>query len=812
MNLLHFRKALHIFLYGRKICVSIFLLLLTGHLRAEIITYPVPTGTEASAYYAVKVTQKTNEKQAFVYITHAQKPEFNRSQTTSFCLFAFDGKVSVTVSRLKGVFQKCRILPSSYGIQVVKNGNSVTFELDRPRKIAIEFDDDLTHPMLLFADAPETNIPSPQSPDVIYFAPGVHDLSNPIEPKSGQTIYLAAGAIVNGLIQGNNVNHVTICGRGILAGRKYGHTGNRHIVFGGEGSTDIRIEDITLVDSPGFYITTSGARTHVKNVKGMGWWFNTDGISTGSDGLIEDCFLKCNDDAIKLYHSGTKVYRTTIWQMENGAPFQLSWNMNSDNKGFLVKDCDVIHVDHTWDNPNEGVFAAIHGGSGHMSDYTFEDIRIENANWRLINLQILPNRFAHASKLGQMSDIIFRNITVTTTHLQPLKRINVIQGYDSQSKISHVIFENLKINGKYIHHATEGHFEYNSKTSESIQFRVTAAEPKTSTRRKTPSAHLLTWKNPIREGLNSYGQKDFFVWAENNQYYLVATEQQNPEWNKRGIILYRSENLKEWYEETYLINRNTVDTNAWYRDEWAAPEVHKIKGKYYLTFHCRNNKLRPYKKLGFGIAVADKLTGPYTIITSQPLFYGNNTTLLENTDGKVYAYWDLDGRLYAAELDVSNGQWKTQPQEILGPATLKNEYRFLDAPFVMRRGNRYYLMATSFYAGYVVRVRYWTSSSPLGPWSAIAPDPLMTFLEAEADEVTKMPYPPGNSFAPPTQVIFQHQLFAGPDGKYYMAYHSSDKYSEPYLCIEPVEFDQEGKIILKAPKKTDQQVLLRRRE
>ena len=70
-------------------------------------------------------------------------------------------------------------------------------------------------------------------------------------------------------------------------------------------------------------VITSGW-TGKRNLKMISWWFSTDGVSLGEHGLVEDCFFKVNDDALKLYHGDTTVRRCVIWQMENGAPFQIS--------------------------------------------------------------------------------------------------------------------------------------------------------------------------------------------------------------------------------------------------------------------------------------------------------------------------------------------------------------------------------------------------------------------------------------------------------------------------------------------------------
>ena len=72
----------------------------------------------------------------------------------------------------------------------------------------------------------------------------------------------------------------------------------------------------------------------------------------------------------------------------------------------------------------------------------------------------------------------------------------------------------------------------------------------------------------------------------------------------------------------------------------------------------------------------------------------------------------------------------------------------------------------------------------------------------------KMPWPDDTPFAPPTQVVFHHQVFKGPGGNWMMAYHSSEKYSEPYLVLEPVTFGEGKRIELPANKRVKQSIQL----
>lgn len=184
---------------------------------AEVITYPGPAGIQPSDRYAVEVVQGGQAKSSFVYITHAQWRS-NRSRTTSWTTFSCAGPVTVKVTRLKGGFSSCRVLPTSYRIQPHINANSITFELDRPRKVSVEFDDDTTHPMLVFANPLEHDVPQQGDCGVMYFGPGVHDVGEVLDIPSDTTVYLAGGAYVKGRLHSRDSRNVRVVGRGVLSG------------------------------------------------------------------------------------------------------------------------------------------------------------------------------------------------------------------------------------------------------------------------------------------------------------------------------------------------------------------------------------------------------------------------------------------------------------------------------------------------------------------------------------------------------------------------------------------------------------------
>ncbi len=441
----------------------------------ELATYPAPRGAPISPHFRVEVVQDGASRASPVYFSKAQW-KTNVHPDTSWTSFSFAVAVTVHVTALNARPTRVRVLPTSAGISPKLRGSTAVFTLDRPRQLSVEFDDRTDHPMLVFADPPEQDADCPRTPETVSFGPGLHDLPDDFRVRTGQTIYIAGGAWVRGRLHGQDASDVRIVGRGVLDGSHLsGYTpesGNverpEHFVRLRGRSDNVTVEGVTLVGSPHENLILLGDHCTVRNVKLISWWFSTDGVMLGTHGLIEDCFFKVNDDAVKLYLSDQVVRRCTFWQMENGAPFQISWNMPGRTQGFRVSDCDIIRSEHRWSNDNCALFCAIHGGSGRMSDYLFEDIRIENARWRLISLLIKPNEFARGVKTpGAISDIIFRRITADAPFHLPSR----IRGWSGGSQVQNITFEDVRVGGQRWTSVSDANLETDPATTRNIRFK-----------------------------------------------------------------------------------------------------------------------------------------------------------------------------------------------------------------------------------------------------------------------------------------------------------------------------------------------------
>ena len=454
------------------------LVLLTGSslCRAEVVTYIPPEAIRKgndfimpSSEYLITVIQDGREYELFVYMMKSMHYT-NVSKTTSWVNFSFNGEVRIRVTPLNGNVDYCAVLPSSRGISPEVTGRYVEFLIDRPGHFAVDFQRgrEIAHPLLIFANPVEEMKPDPDNPDVIYFGPGIHEIGTNFDVGDGKWVYIDGGAYIKGQFSSSGKSGVRISGRGIVSGEDYPARTAGHMIEMSD-MNELLIEGITMIHAPRFNIRVTGVNHVVRNVKMIGWWFSTDGIVTGAGGLVEDCFFKVNDDAIKVYNSNTTVRGCVIWQMENGAPFQLGWGGDTDVSGFRISDCDIIRTEHVWDNENLATFCAIHGGEGTKSDFVFEDIRIENSDWRIFSIVTRPNRWANWNpEKGSISNIVFRNITISGNQ----KISSIIRGHDINHKVGNITFENLKINGNYVTNAADAGIWVDPHTTFNIVFDV----------------------------------------------------------------------------------------------------------------------------------------------------------------------------------------------------------------------------------------------------------------------------------------------------------------------------------------------------
>lgn len=457
---------------------------------AQLVTYPAPAGSPRSDQYSATVRQGSRSSDSFVYKVNARKTDTNREQDTSWTSFSFAGAATVSVRKLAGDATGCLVRPQSAGIRATFADNVCSFTMTRPANVSVEFAPDtsnpVTHPMLVFANPPETGVPPRDDPNVLYLGPGFHDLGRDVPLHSGETVYIAGGAWVRAAFKAVGVHNVVIRGRGVIDGT-FLDTGNQTTNAGQPGlldidchepggapqtpcspaanSSNVVVDGLTLVNGPRFNVRVLGDHVTVHNIKVISWWYKTDCIWVGRDSLVEDNFCKVNDDSLKPMTGPSVIRDNVVWQLEDGSPFQISYNLEYDQANFHIYDDEVIHDEHI-SNARQAIFAALHAGAADMQRYLFDNIHIDDADWRLFNIILEKNKFYDPTLgYGQISDLIFRNIYTDERFTQP----SVVAGIEPDHRVYDANFVNLSMAGTCAVSAADGGFQIDPQTTEQVR-------------------------------------------------------------------------------------------------------------------------------------------------------------------------------------------------------------------------------------------------------------------------------------------------------------------------------------------------------
>jgi hypothetical protein len=437
---------------------------------SAVVIYPAPPDEEMSPDYTVSIDGRAvpvyAAKVAPADTTRRWKAMDDKKNSAdyfekaAFCYFDMAGPVRITVTSARPV-ESAVILPGSFNVKPVVNGNTVTIDLSQPRHLTLEINGDYVNSLHLFANPPEKDAPSPDDPNVIYFGPGIHEITH-MEVGSGKTVYVAGGAVVRGVIgpdekfgissysglrtytptlvlKGSNI---TLRGRGIIDGsRSTTHARNLVVVDG----QDIRLEGVILRDSSTWTIPVRRSdRVHISNVKLIGYRANSDGIDVcnSRDVTIEDCFIRTLDDLIvvKTFKDQGPAQRIVarrcvLWN-EVAHALSIGAELRENVDDVLFEDCDVIR-----DKGREWVLRVYHCDSARISNVRFENIRVEESR-RFMSLWIGQASWSRDAERGTIRDITFRNISLRG------KPVIEFRGFDREHDIAGVLIENVTVDGR----------------------------------------------------------------------------------------------------------------------------------------------------------------------------------------------------------------------------------------------------------------------------------------------------------------------------------------------------------------------------
>lgn len=422
----------------------------------RLVIYPVPKEVYYAAHnadYTVRVRVPGGEWQDLY--EYNVKVDMHKVQDASMVYFDCDGPVEVFVRKNNGDLGSVRIRPDAAGIVPMIDGSTIRFTLLHPGNVSVEFNGDKLHNLHLFAGLVEKAQPDSSAPNVVYFGPGLHQPAGGVlRVASGQTVYIAGGAIVRAKLLCDSVHDVRIIGRGILDQPQRGVEVTN--------SRNVDIDGIIILD-PQHYTVYGGSSDHlsIRNIKSFsckGW---SDGIDlmSCSDVTIEGVFMRNSDDCIALYahrwdyYGNARNYSIThsiLWA-DVAHPINIGLHGDTRAAGDTIENITFRNLDILGQNeqdPNyQGCMAISDGDLNLIRNIRFEDIRVYDfEDGQLLNLRTVYNSKYNTGPGRGIQDVRFKDISYRGVN----NAESLIQGLDAAHPISGVIFENLRINGRLI--------------------------------------------------------------------------------------------------------------------------------------------------------------------------------------------------------------------------------------------------------------------------------------------------------------------------------------------------------------------------
>ena len=402
-----------------------------------------------------------------------QRP-IDQSELAAFASWGMSGPVTVEITA-KRTFRSVVVRPLGRGIRPSVRDGRIAFTLAKPGQMTVELDGP-HHALHLFADPPEADAPKAGAAGVRYFGPGVHRPGK-IQLKSGETLYVAGGAVVYTAVAAHGATGVRILGRGIIDTSEY-ERGKGGGCIRLTDCTDVKIDGVVLRDPDVWCLSAFGcSNLEIANVKLVGLWrYNADGIDicNSRDVVVRNAFVRAFDDAIVLKglrggRSGfgqrpvqnVRVHDMVLW-CDWGRALEIGAETSAPEIADVVfRDCDVIRTTHIAMDIQCGDRALVR-------DIRYENIRVEiddvcptprmqsrrderyveNPEDKYVpNLAVIviaKNPYSQDAERGNVRDIIYADVSVTGRRAPR----SFFHGLDAQHSVQGVTIDNLRFDGK----------------------------------------------------------------------------------------------------------------------------------------------------------------------------------------------------------------------------------------------------------------------------------------------------------------------------------------------------------------------------
>lgn len=420
-----------------------------------------------------KVKLKVMQDDVFVYdtrVNHNRIFSYTAPETVNqVAVFDFEGKVTVTVE-VPGAETLTDVVvrPLAYGVEPKVEGNKISFELSYPGSYVVEYNDGTVedaadNALHLFTNVPEENpVTADNVPDgTIYIGPGVYK-ADAIPVQSNTTLYLAGGAYVYGQIRTDQVENLTICGRGIISGSIYERTkaSENTIPMEFRNGKNITVRDITILDPAGWTVTLYKCDgVQIDNLHVVTARANGDGISVQSCKNVKMTggFIRTWDDSlvVKNEDNGTTenvVFDgVTVWT-DLAQSLEVGYETNGETMTDITfKNITIVH------NYHKAAISIHNSDNAAIKNVTYQNITLEDArmlgdnrgdgdNDYLIDFTVAysPEWSVSGGVRGTIDGVLVDNVKVLACEDTIVSRM---LGESKTSGIQNITIQNVEVEG-----------------------------------------------------------------------------------------------------------------------------------------------------------------------------------------------------------------------------------------------------------------------------------------------------------------------------------------------------------------------------
>ena len=277
-----------------------------------------------------------------------------------------------------------------------------------------------------------------------------------------------------------------------------------------------------------------------------------------------------------------------------------------------------------------------------------------------------------------------------------------------------------------------------------------------------------TWKNPILPGYNADPQIAMF----GGKFYIYPTTDGFANWLGTNFHAWSSPDLVKWTDEGVVLDLGPGV--SWADDKAWAPGI-AFKGDTYYFYFCAGQAI--------GVATGKSPVGPFKDALGHELVaagaYGVQAIdpyAFADDDGRSYLYFGSSSSARVVELNADMISFKGTPQTI----TIDG---FREASVAFKRNGKYYFMySVGDTRDATYNVAYGIGSSPMGPFTKPAVNPVLVKDDARGILGTG-----------------HNSVLAMPNGDYYIAYHRfaipNGDGTHREVCLDKLEFNADGTIL-----------------